>query len=51
MTIMQKVISALEQKEKQINSSLHQDIIVKIRDGKIILCGDKILWKPKENQN
>jgi len=49
MTITQKVINALAEKEQQINNSPHQDILIKIRDGKILICGNNILWKPKEN--
>jgi len=37
MTIMQKVINALAEKEQQINDSPHQDILIKIRDNKILI--------------
>jgi hypothetical protein len=47
--IMQNIISALSEKEEQINSSPHQNILIKIRDNKIIICGNSIFWKPKEN--
>lgn len=45
--MLQKVIDALREKEEQINNSPHQDILIKIRDNKILICGDNIFWKPK----
>jgi len=47
--MMQNIINALEEKAEQIDNSPHQDILIKIRNGKILVCGDNILWKPKEN--
>lgn len=46
---MQKIINALEEKEEQIDNSPHQDILIKIRNGKILVCGDNIFWKPGES--
>lgn len=46
--IMDNIIDALAERKDQINNSPHQDILIKIRDGKILICGDNILWKPKE---
>lgn len=44
----EKVIDAIKEKEKEINNNLHQDIFVEIRDGTILICSHKVLWKPKK---
>lgn len=47
-TITEKIIEAIKEKEIEINNQLQQDIVVKIRDGVIIICENKVLWKPKK---
>ena len=48
MTIIEKIINAIKEKEKEINNNLYQDIFIEIRNGTILICSHKVLWKPKK---
>ena len=48
MTIVEKIINAIREKEKEINNNLYQDIFIEIRDGTVLICSHTVLWKPKK---
>jgi len=48
MTITEKIIEAIKEKEVEINNKLHQDIFIEVRDSKVLVCWHKVLWKPKK---
>ncbi len=47
-TITEKIIEAIREKEGEINKQPYQDIFIEIRDGSVLVCSHKVLWKPKK---